>query len=82
LVNLHVSAQQYAYARKWPTGVVIIAINNDSKPATIEFDVTPTGLANGVRLVDRLTPGREMRVDSGKLTVRLSARSAALFARQ
>jgi glycosidase len=82
LVNLHVSAQQYAYARKSPTGVVIIAINNDSKPATIEFDVTPTGLANGRRLVDRLTPGREMRVDSSKLTVRLSARSAALLAPQ
>jgi glycosidase len=79
LVNLYVSAQQYAYARKAPTGVVVIAINNDSKPAKIEFDVTPAGLANGDRLIDRLAVGKEIRVESGKVSVLLLPRSAALF---
>ena len=81
LVNLHVSGQQYAYARKAPSGVVVIAINNDSKPAKIEFDVTPAGLANGDRLIDRLA-GKEVRVESGKVTVLLLPRSAALFVRR
>src|SRR5260370_22420707 len=54
LVNLHVSGQQYAYARKAPSGVVVIAINNDSKPAKIEFDVTPAGPANSERVIMRL----------------------------
>jgi glycosidase len=79
LVNLHVSAQQYAYARRTKAGIVVVAINNDAKPATIEFDVTPTGLANGDRLVDRLAAGSEVRVGNGKLRVVLPPRSAALF---
>jgi glycosidase len=82
LVNLYVSAQQYAYARKSPAGVAIVAINNDAKPATIEFDVTPAGLANGDRLVDRLALGKEIRVENGKVSVLLSPRSAALFVRR
>jgi hypothetical protein len=56
-----------------------VAINNDAKPATIEFDVTPAGLANGDRLVDRLALGKEIRVENGKVSVLLSPRSAALF---
>jgi glycosidase len=79
LVNLYVSGQQYAYARRTPMGVVVIATNNDSKPATIEFEVTPAGLANGDRLVDRLVLGKEIRVENGKVSVLLSPRSAALF---
>ncbi len=82
LVNLYVSAQLYAYARKAPTGVVVIAINNDSKPAKLEFDVTPAGLANGDRLIDRLAAGKEVRVESGKISVLLLPRSAALFVRR
>ena len=79
LINLHVSNQQYAYARKTKTGVVVVAINNDAKPATIEFDLMSAGLANGDRLVDRLALGKEIRVENGKASVMLSARSAALL---
>ena len=79
LVNLYVSGQQYAYARKTKAGVLVVAINNDAKTATIEFDVTPTGLANGDRLVDRLATGSEVRVENGKLRVMLSAHSAAVL---
>lgn len=79
LINLHVSDQQYAYARKTKAGVVVVAINNDAKPATLEFGVTPIGLTNGARLVDRLAPGKEIRVENGKARVMLSARSAAML---
>jgi glycosidase len=79
LLNLYVSAQQYAYARKTKTSVAVIAINNDSKPASFEFEVGPAGLANGDRLVDRLESGKEVRVENGKVGVMLSPRSAALF---
>lgn len=79
LVNLHVSAQQYAYARKTKTEVVVVAINNDAKPATIEFDVTPTGLANGASLIDRIGALTGVRVNDGKVKVSLPARSAAVL---
>jgi glycosidase len=82
LVNLYVSEQQYAYARKTKTGAVVIAINNDSKPATIEFDVTPAGLTDGDRLVDRLATSREVRVEKGKMRLTQPARSAAVLLRR
>jgi O-glycosyl hydrolase len=79
LVNLHVSAQQYAYARQTKTGVVVVAINNDAKPATIEFAVTPAGLADRTTLVDRLGSLADVRISGGKLKATLPARSAAVL---
>ena len=43
LVNLHVSEQQYAYARQTRSAAVIVAFNNDGKDAEIEFDVHAQG---------------------------------------
>jgi glycosidase len=79
LVNLYVSEQQYAYARKTKTGVVITAINNDTKAVTIEFEVGQVGLVDGVSLVDRLGASSAIRVSEGKLKVSLPARSAAIL---
>jgi glycosidase len=79
LINLYVSEQQYAYARKTKSGVVLIAINNDTRPATITFDVAPTGLVDGMRLFDRLEKIGAVRVANGKLKVMLPARSAAIL---
>ena len=42
LLNLHVSEQQYAYARTGRSGAVVIVINNEDDAATIEFDVSRT----------------------------------------
>lgn len=82
LINLHVADQQYAYARKTKSGVVVIAMNNADKPATVEFDVTPAGLAHGDRLVDRLNAAPEVRVENGKLLLTQPERSAALLVRR
>lgn len=79
LVNLYVSSQQYAYARKTSSGVALTIINNDTKPATIGFDVTATALADGARLVDRLEVIGEVRVTNGKLKATLPERSVAVL---
>ena len=79
LVNLHASDQQYAYARKTKTGVVVAVINNDDKGAEIDFDVSPLLLANGTGLDDLLGVAKRGIVANGKLKVSLPARSAALL---
>jgi glycosidase len=82
LVNLHVSEQQYAYARTSRAGTVVIAINNANQPAEVEFNVMPIGLADGDALIDRLGVSREARVAGRSLRVTLPARSAAIFVRR
>jgi glycosidase len=82
LVNLYVSDQQYAYARKTKAGAVVIVINNDTKPTKIAFEVSAAGLANGVRLVDRLVSSKDVQVENGKIDVALPVRSASIFVRQ
>jgi glycosidase len=82
LVNLHVSAQQYAYARVTATDVVIIVLNNDLQPATIEIDVKQLGFAEASTFIDRLDRRRGVKVFNGKLKVDLPRRTAAIFARK
>ena len=82
LVNLYVSDQQYAYVRKTKNDVVVVAINNDTKPVMITFEVSPAGLANGTRLADRLGASSDLQVENGKLNVALPSRSASIFVRQ
>ncbi|MDX6612240.1 MAG: neopullulanase [Blastocatellia bacterium] len=79
LINLHVSEQQYAYARKIGSEVAIIVINNDTKSANFEVDVKPTGLGDGVLLVDRLGQLTGVRISTGKVKTTLPPRSASLF---
>jgi len=81
LVNLYSSEQQYAYARVTKRAAVVIVINNDSKPAQLEFDVVGTGLADGVLLTDRMDGSKAVVVTQGRLVVSLAGRSAAVLAR-
>lgn len=82
LRNLHVSEQQYAYARTTKSSSVITVINNDKRTAQVEFDVSTLALTNGVVLIDRLGVAKEVRVENGKLKVTLPERSAAIFGRK
>jgi hypothetical protein len=91
LINLYVSDQQYAYTRKirpkageavFNSASAIVVINNDSKPATVEFDVGPVGLSDGEDLRDQLDLRNEVKVTGHRLKVKLAARSAAIFANQ
>ena len=80
LVNLHVSEQQYAYARTTQHAAVVVVFNNDDKATEIEFDVARTGLRDGWTLKDRLGVSRDVVTTGRKMKVRLPRRSVALFA--
>lgn len=82
LVSLHVSEEQYAYARTTKSLAVVTVINNDKKSARIEFDVSRLGLAEGAVLTDRLGVSKEVQVANGKFKVTLPERSAAIFVRR
>jgi len=79
LVNLYVSEQQYAYARRGRSGTVIVVINNESDAASIEFDVSR--VATGGVWKDRLGMSQPVQADDRKMRVSLPKRSAAIFVR-
>jgi len=79
LINLYVSDQQYAYARKTRSAAAVVVINNESKAVELEIDTSPTGFADGVTLVDRLGVSRDAQISNGKLRVKLPERSASIF---
>ena len=81
LVNLYVSDQQYAYARTTRNAAVVIVINNDTKAAEIEFEVSPVNLKNDDVLFDRLGVSKGAFVANGKVRIKLPERSAAIFVR-
>ena len=82
LINLYVSEQQYAYARRTKTDTVVIVINNDVKATIISVEVSTAGLADGAMLIDRLGGSKAVQVANGKIGVALPARSAAIFVRR
>jgi glycosidase len=77
LVNLYVSEQQYAYARRGRSGSVVVVINNGNGAAFMEFDVSRIA-ATGV-LKDQLGVSRPVQIDAGRMRVSLPKRSAAIF---
>ena len=82
LVNLYVADQQYAYARVSRQSSVVIVINNDTKPARIEFGLAGTNLQDGAKLVDRLGTASEATAGNGMMGTDLPARTAAIFAKK
>jgi len=79
LVNLYVSEQQYAYARKTRSDAVVVVFNNDNNAARIEFDVSPIATSGVFR--DQLGVSRPVQIKNGKMQVSLPKRSAAIFVR-
>ncbi len=71
--------QQMAYARVTDRASVIVVFNNDTKPATVEFDITEARIGDGAQMSDRLGASPDARVESGKLRVTLPARRASIF---
>ncbi|MCA1634618.1 MAG: cyclomaltodextrinase N-terminal domain-containing protein [Acidobacteria bacterium] len=81
--TLHVydEEQQTVFARMHGGEAVIIAFNNDTKPATFEFDVSAANVPEAYNLTDRLgVIEGATRVSHGRVRVTLPARSASLFA--
>ena len=72
--------QQIAYARVGNTAAVVVVFNNDTKPATVRFDVSmikPIG-ANAT-LVDALGTLPDVRLSNGIFTATIPARTAGIF---
>ncbi|HEX8457850.1 MAG TPA: alpha-amylase family glycosyl hydrolase [Pyrinomonadaceae bacterium] len=78
-VNLYAAAQQFAYARVTERASIVVAINNEANPATLEFNVGQTKFAPGARLDDRLDTLKNVRVTGGTLKFTLPPRSAAIL---
>jgi neopullulanase len=79
LQHLYVADQQYVFARTDETGSVLVAMNNDTKPAAFTVGVNGTRLPKDVTLNDRLGVLGRVAVRNGELTVTLPARSAAIL---
>jgi neopullulanase len=79
LMNLLTTEHQYVYARNTATASVIVAFNNDTKSATVEFSVADTRIPNGATLVDRLGSVRESRVANRAVKFEIPARSSAIL---
>jgi glycosidase len=82
LVNLFVSEQQYAYARVTDRDSVVVVINNDAKPAALEFSAAPAGFTGDVRLVNRIGGRADATINDGVMRVNLPARAAGIFVKQ
>jgi glycosidase len=72
--------QQAVYSRVTDKQAVIVAFNNDTKPATLEFSVSDLKMIpNGATLADRLGKAKDMSVKDGNVRVELPARYAAIY---
>jgi glycosidase len=79
LINLYVSEQQYAFARKSTQGAVIVVFNNDTKATSIDFSVNELGMKDEIRVVDQLEASYAVGIKNGRLTVSLAPRSVRVL---
>jgi glycosidase len=79
LVTLRAAEQQYAYARVSERGAVIVVLNNDTKPATLEFSIAPTRIPSNVILDDPLSTVLHVLVRGDMMKLTLPPRSAGIL---
>ena len=82
LLNLFATEHQYVYARNTTKSSVIVALNNDTRAATVEFSVVEIELPNGATLKDRLGSVADVQVANEKIKFELPARSSAILVGQ
>lgn len=79
-IDLLDEERQAVYSRSTDKQAVIVAFNNDTKPATIEFSVADLKMiSNGATMIDRLGKAKSATIQNGKMRVELPARYAAIF---
>ena len=75
--------QQFAYARVTDTEAVIVVINNDSKPARSDFDVSMIKpIRDGAKLVDQIGGTAGATVARGAVSLEVPARTAIVLKAQ
>jgi neopullulanase len=79
LQQLYVADQQYSFARSTVTESVLVAVNNDTNPATWSVNLQGTSLGDGAVLQDRLGTVGDVTVENARVTLTLPARSAAVL---
>ena len=72
--------QQLAYVRMTDKEAVIVIINNDTKPAAVNFDVSMIkSIAANATLTDGLGKLLEVKITNGEIKFTMPARSAGIF---
>jgi glycosidase len=79
MITLLAEEQAYAFARVRADAVVVAAFNNAAETASLNIPLEGI-LPDGVRLGDRLTAAPEVRVDNGRVRLRLAGRAAVIYA--
>jgi glycosidase len=79
LVQLYDEEQQTVFARVLGRDVALVVINNDSKQATLDFDVRETGLLEGATPYNGVAPHADVRVVNGRIKMTMPARSSAVY---
>ena len=74
-----VKVESKTYALVTEGSSVVAVFNNGTSEATIECSTEPARLAEGAVLEDKLGAAEAVRVQAGRLRVRLPPRSAALL---
>ena len=75
-VNLFADDTRWVYARELNGKTVLVAINNGGVESEIRF---PSPVTRGTALVDALGAADPPRQDAGQLSIRLKARTAAVY---
>ncbi|HEY9282018.1 MAG TPA: alpha-amylase family glycosyl hydrolase, partial [Pyrinomonadaceae bacterium] len=80
VTHLHDEEQQAVFARSLGGDVALVAFNNDTKPASLDFGVREAGLPEGATPWDGMgvPGGGGPRVENGRVRLSLPARSAAV----
>ena len=72
--------QQMAYARVANNQTVIVVFNNDTKPASVKFDVSMLkSLGSNNTLTDRLGAIPDVKIENGVVNFSMPARTAGIF---
>jgi glycosidase len=78
-IDLLTAEQQYVYARTTDRETAIVVINNDNKPASLEFDAGPARVPGGATLHDQLGVAADIHLHGTIGTVSMPARAGAVF---
>jgi glycosidase len=72
--------QQMAYARVTANQAVLMIFNNDAKAAKVEFDVSMIKpFSSNAVLIDRLGKINDIKIQNGKISFSMPARTAGIF---
>jgi len=72
--------QQMAYVRVTDSQAVLVVFNNDTKPANVAFDVSMIkAFPANAALTDRLNKVSDIKIQNGKISFSMPARTAGVF---